>query len=112
MSLLALMWIFWAPQQSAAETRKLYGYVTDANNEPRVGVSVRVYHTSYVTVTDPKGRFQLSGDWGRGATLLFTYIGYKTLKLRDEGQERMDPPRQLPAFESRTRGEGRHQAAQ
>lgn len=90
MSLLALMCLFWAPQQSAAETRKLYGYVTDANNEPLVGVSVRVYRTSYVAVTDPKGRYQLNGDWGRGATLLFTYIGYKTLKLQDDGRERMD----------------------
>ncbi|MBF1587279.1 MAG: TonB-dependent receptor plug domain-containing protein, partial [Prevotella sp.] len=90
MSLLALMWICWVPQQSAAETRKLYGYVTDVNNEPLVGVSVRVYRTSYVTVTDAKGRYQLGGDWARGATILFTYIGYKPQKLQDDGRERMD----------------------
>lgn len=90
MSLLALMWICWVPQQSSAETRKLYGYVTDVNNEPLVGVSVRVYRTSYVTVTDAKGRYQLGGDWARGATILFTYIGYKPQKLQDDGRERMD----------------------
>ena len=81
MSLLALMWICWVPQQSAAETRKLYGYVTDVNNEPLVGVSVRVYRTAYVTVTDAKGRYQLGGDWARGGNNLVHVYRLQTAEV-------------------------------
>ena len=42
LSLFALLSLFLVPQESVAQERKLYGYVTDAGNEPLVGESIRV----------------------------------------------------------------------
>lgn len=90
LSLFMLLGLFFAPQESMAQERKLYGYVTDASDEPLVGVTVRVMGTSVTTVTDVKGRYQLNGHWPVGTSISFTYIGYTRQQLKDNGRERMD----------------------
>ena len=90
LSLFALLSLFLVPQESVAQERKLYGYVTDAGNEPLVGVSIRVQGTQIATVTDVKGRYQLSGHWAKGTLISFTYIGYAKQQFKDDGRDRMD----------------------
>ena len=90
LSLFVLLSLFLVPQESVAQERKLYGYVTDAGNEPLVGVSIRVQGTQIATVTDVKGRYQLSGHWAKGTLISFTYIGYAKQQFKDDGRDRMD----------------------
>ncbi len=53
--------------------------VTDDNDEPLIGVSVRVAGTSAGTVADSDGMFQLNVA---GTDVLeFSYVGYKTVKV-------------------------------
>lgn len=67
---------------------KLFGYVTDVQNEPLVGVTVRVTGTHSIAVTDVNGRYQLEGSWKQGAEIVFSYIGYapKLVKYSGQGQ--------------------------
>lgn len=56
--------------------RTLVGYVKDANEEPLVGVAVRVEGTDTYAVTDIDGRYALKGDWADNAKLSFSYVGF------------------------------------
>lgn len=51
--------LFFSFQEAEAQERRLYGYVTDSNNEPLIGVSVQIRGTQIATITDVKGRYQL-----------------------------------------------------
>lgn len=56
------------------------GKVIDGdNNEPMIGVSILVKGTTQGTITDFDGNFELTAP--NGATLQFTYLGYKTVEL-------------------------------
>lgn len=90
LGVLVLTTLFINPIEAVAQHQKLYGYVTDANNEALIGVTVHVQGTKIMTVTDATGRYQLSGDWGSGTPISFSYIGYKKQQLKDAGRERMD----------------------
>lgn len=52
------------------------GSVSNANQEPLVGVSVLVKETNIGTMTDADGRFSVKAD--KGQKLEFHYIGYET----------------------------------
>ena len=56
--------------------KKITGTVTDRNNEPLIGVTVRVEGDNIGTATDMDGKFTL--DVPIGARLDFSYIGYLT----------------------------------
>ncbi|MGL4411515.1 MAG: SusC/RagA family TonB-linked outer membrane protein, partial [Bacteroidales bacterium] len=56
------------------------GSVKDENGDPMIGVSVMVKGKSEGTVTDIDGRYSLTTD--EGATLEFSYIGYKKQEKR------------------------------
>ncbi|MDR0542477.1 MAG: TonB-dependent receptor [Dysgonamonadaceae bacterium] len=59
--------------------RTIRGVVTDTQNEPLIGVSVKETVSGEGTVTDMEGQFQLSV--ASGARLQFSYIGYKTVEI-------------------------------
>ena len=63
-----------------AQTSKVFGYVTDTNNEPLIGVSVKVEGTNTMTVTNNEGRFLLSIPRQNSFTVTFSYVGYATKK--------------------------------
>ncbi len=75
-----LLWA--ASYRVVAQESRVFGYVTDAKNEPLVGVSVKVNGSKVMTVTNADGRYQLSGTWRRGTDLVFSYIGYATRHVR------------------------------
>lgn len=58
-----------------AQTQAVKGVVRDAKNEPLIGVNVRVKGTAQGTVTDLDGNFSLNAP--KGATLVFSYVGYQ-----------------------------------
>lgn len=63
-------------QQKQANTIKVSGTVLDKNNEPLIGVYVKVAETQNGAVTDSNGHFYLDVPSGK-SQLEFTYIGYK-----------------------------------
>lgn len=65
-----------------AQTSKVFGYVTDTNNEPLIGVSVKVEGTNTMTVTNNEGRFLLSIPRQNSFTVTFSYVGYATKKVK------------------------------
>jgi TonB-dependent starch-binding outer membrane protein SusC len=68
---------------------KVNGRIVDAlNNEPLIGASIKDTKTNKGTTTDVDGRFELQCD--ENATLEFSYIGYKTLNIKREGQKTLD----------------------
>lgn len=68
-------------QQSSTVT----GVVKDAYGEPLTGASVRVKGTTIGTITGIDGDFSLSGVQ-RGATLIISFIGFKTTEVAYEGK--------------------------
>jgi len=68
-------------QQSSTST----GIVKDTSGEPLTGASVRVKGTSVGTITGIDGDFSLSGVQ-RGATLVISFIGFKTTEVVYEGR--------------------------
>lgn len=57
------------------------GTVTDANNNPLPGVSVRVKNSNIGTSTDPSGRFTLTVP-SKGATLEISSVGFKSQTIQ------------------------------
>lgn len=84
----AILGLFWSPQakadsavntvQSVQQDRKVTGTVVDAMG-PVIGASIMEKGTSNGTVTDLEGNFSLSVK--PGATLVISYIGYKTQEI-------------------------------
>lgn len=62
-----------------AQQKTITGTVIDANNEPVIGASVLEKGTSNGTITNLDGEYSLSVS--AGATLVFSYIGYKTQEV-------------------------------
>ncbi len=73
------------PQMLFAQNLSVQGTVTDENGEAMIGVSVLVKGTSTGVITDLDGNFALSAP--SGSTLVFSYIGYKTLEKKVTGTE-------------------------
>lgn len=67
-----------------AQQQTVGGQVLDAQKEPLIGVSVLEKGTNNGAITDIDGSFKLSV--GSNATLVFSYIGYKTQELRASSQ--------------------------
>jgi len=62
------------------QTVNVQGLISDQNNEPLIGVSVREKGTSNGTISDMDGRFSLNVNSSK-AILVFTYIGYQEIEL-------------------------------
>ena len=76
-----------APQQSAQQTKRITGVVSDAMG-PVIGASVAVKGTSNGTSTDNDGRFSLNVSPGQ--TLVVTYVGYLTKEVKVGQQNNYD----------------------
>lgn len=63
-----------------AQNKKVSGIINDTNGEPVIGASVLEKGTSNGTITDLNGQFSLNVQ--ENATLVVSYIGYKTQELK------------------------------
>jgi hypothetical protein len=64
------------------------GVVTDENGTPLPGASVTVKGTTRGTVTDFDGNYSITADLQ--ATLVFSYLGYKTIEVPIDGRTSID----------------------
>lgn len=64
------------------------GTVTDISGDPLIGVNIQVKGTTRGAITDFDGEFEIEA--GLQDTLLFSYIGYKTLIVPVDGRTRID----------------------
>ncbi len=65
---------------SAQEQQQVSGKVTDDNGSPLPGANVQYADSNKGTVTDADGYYQIVVD--EGATLIFSYIGYKAQTIK------------------------------
>ena len=64
------------------QAQNLSGSVTDSEyGEPLVGVNIVVQGQNQGAVSDFDGNFTIS-NFESGSTLVFSYVGYKTLNLK------------------------------
>lgn len=77
--LLAFMLPF--PAFAQNNTIKVAGIVMDENGEALIGVNVQVKGSTLAVITDLDGRFRIN-DVPIGSTIVFSYLGYKTLEVR------------------------------
>ncbi|MFO7369875.1 MAG: von Willebrand factor type A domain-containing protein, partial [Bacteroidales bacterium] len=66
---------------SGASARVITGTVADESNNPLPGVNILIKGTQTGTVTDVNGAFSINVPES-GATLVFSYIGYKTQEVK------------------------------
>lgn len=74
--------------QSVSQKHTVTGTVIDENGDPMIGVSVLQEGSSTGVATDFDGRFSLSVP--TGATLHFSYIGYKPQTIKVDGRTTID----------------------
>ena len=60
------------------------GVIVDQNNEPMIGVTVQVKGATTGGITDLDGNFSIKCN--KGATLVFSFMGYKTVEHKASGQ--------------------------
>ena len=66
------------------------GLITDADNgEPLAGVNIVVLDENEGAVSDFDGKFSIE-NFESGSTLIFSYIGYKTLNLKISSEDFLD----------------------
>lgn len=73
---------------SLAQDVTVTGTVTDDTQQPLIGVTVKVDGTSTGVVTDLDGKYAITVP--DRATLIFSYIGYKTLRQEVAGRKVVD----------------------
>ena len=66
--------------QLVTQVKRVTGTIIDETGEPMIGVSVLVQGTTTGTVTDLDGKFVL--EIPANATLVISYIGYKTQNIK------------------------------
>ncbi|GHV49133.1 SusC/RagA family TonB-linked outer membrane protein [Bacteroidia bacterium] len=64
----------------SAQNVTVSGTVTDANNEPLIGVSVQLKGTTVGTVTNIDGKYSIAVS-GNQAVLVFSYVGYLSQEI-------------------------------
>lgn len=72
------------PATLMAQSQKVHGTVKDATGEPIMGATVMQQGTSNGTVTDLDGHFAITVP--ADGSLTFSYMGFKTQKLKVAGQ--------------------------
>lgn len=66
------------------QTSKITGVVTDDFGEPVIGVTVRVKNANAGAITDINGRYSVNAS--KTATLIFSFVGYKTQEVAVKGK--------------------------
>ncbi|RWY50068.1 SusC/RagA family TonB-linked outer membrane protein [Mucilaginibacter gilvus] len=64
---------------TANAATQVSGTVTDENNQPLPGVTVRIKNTTQGVTTDVNGKYAISAD--QGAILTYSFIGYVTREI-------------------------------
>jgi len=81
---------FFGLSVAQAQNRQLTGTVKDkSDGQPLIGVSVSVKDSKTGASTDANGAYKITVP-GKGATLIFTYVGYKTKSVTVGDQNKMD----------------------
>ncbi|MGX5816767.1 SusC/RagA family TonB-linked outer membrane protein [Chitinophaga lutea] len=75
-----------APQSQAIRIR---GKVTDENDDPLPGVTVRIRETNTGVVTDKDGRYVIADANPKG-TISFSFVGYHPIAIAIDGQTMID----------------------
>lgn len=71
------------------QNRTISGTVkSEADDESLIGVSVKVKEAPGGTITDAQGRYTLQAKSGQ--TLVFSYIGFRTLEVKIDNQKSID----------------------
>lgn len=71
-----------------AQTQTVSGIITDTDGETLIGVNVMVKGTALGTISDFDGKYRI--DVAADATLVFTFIGFKTIELPVDGKTTLD----------------------
>lgn len=79
--LLLLAFMLPLPVFTQSNTVKVAGIVMDENGEALIGVNVQIKGSTLAVITDLDGRFRIN-DVPVGSTIVFSYLGYKTLEVR------------------------------
>lgn len=87
-SILIFIFISFSALGSAQQTQRVKGNVVDGAGEPLIGVNVAVKGVPVGTITDIDGNYslQVSPD----ATLVFSFIGFKTIEVPVGGRSVID----------------------
>jgi TonB-linked SusC/RagA family outer membrane protein len=81
--------MFFCWQIVQAQTRQVTGKVSDAGGQTLPGVSVTVKNSATGSVTDVNGKYSVNVS-GNNATLVFSYIGYKSIEKTVGNQSSID----------------------
>ncbi len=84
-----LFFLFFIGCSSVFSQVNITGKVINENDEPLVGVAVRVKGTTKGVTTNIDGKFGLNVKEGADVTLNFSYVGYKTLELKAQKDKPM-----------------------
>ena len=68
----------------AQQTTEVRGWVTDENKQPLIGVDVVLEGTSIGVSTNDKGFYELHNVPVGKQTIVFSYLGFQTLKIRTD----------------------------
>jgi len=83
-----ILLLLWCAAGVLQAQNTVTGTVTDAENEPLIGVNIQVKNTNKGTATDFDGRFTLE-EVAEDAILTVSYIGYQTQEVAVAGQTEM-----------------------
>ena len=73
--------------QVVQQTSKVKGTVTDEQGEPLIGASIAVKGTTQGVITDFNGQFSI--DASKSATLIVSYVGYRSEEVQVKGQSNL-----------------------
>jgi galactitol-specific phosphotransferase system IIB component len=68
-------------------SQKISGVVTDKNNEPLIGATIKVQGTNIGTITDLNGKFTI--EVPTGAQLTVSYVGYTPAVIEATGKNNL-----------------------
>ena len=82
--------IVFAREETINQPGKVTGIITDATtNEPLIGVNISIEGTIKGVISDVNGNYSIDVE-DQNATLIFSYIGYETTKIKVEGQSSLN----------------------
>ncbi|MDR0430812.1 MAG: TonB-dependent receptor [Tannerellaceae bacterium] len=79
LSVMAFLMFVFSVSNTFAQTRQITGVITDALNDPLIGVSIQVKGSTAGTITDIDGRYSISAQ--QGNVLVFSYVGFTTQEI-------------------------------
>ena len=77
-----------SPPAKITKVKNVFGYVTDENGMPAVGVTVMVKSTGMGTITDEMGKYDI--EISENGVLVFSYVGYKSVEISVAGKSKID----------------------